>query len=344
MMFTLELKNLPFEKLKNQVIYTEGEYNEDVNRYIQKNYDAIKAKFKESCLEFIYLPKLMEELGDEVVLKYNAPYAERLRDDVNVSSDFMLQFLVDPKDKKDFAPSLIYFYCEDYSNDKVFIYKGVDLNSGSGYRKTNDLSNILSFMKSDEYEEYCESALPKRYIKRKKSEENFDSETMAMIEEWKAKTEQLKKVGVSEYLLSQWVYGEVKLSRLHISKDYRIFLTDYGNMEVDIMPLPKTLFFLYLRHPEGIRFKDLIDYYDELIEIYKAVKLGFYNIQEARESMKLLCDSTKNSASEKSFYVRKCFGDVFKEHIAKNYTIEGPQAETKRIALPRDLVTWDKPI
>lgn len=47
MYFTLGLKELPFEQAKRQVIYTEGEYNVEVNRFIQKNYDAIRSCFSE---------------------------------------------------------------------------------------------------------------------------------------------------------------------------------------------------------------------------------------------------------------------------------------------------------
>ncbi len=368
MVFTLTLKNLPFEKLGNQVVYTESEYDEKVNRYIQKNYEAIKENFKSNGLEFIYLPKLLEELKNKEIIRYNAPYAERLRDDIAISSDFMLQFMVNPEEKKSIHPSLVYFCYQDYSKDNVFVYKGVELNSGSGYKKTDNLSNILlivtceksepsiwdkafaglkNFNKEiveEENDAYKESALPKRYIRPKESEEDFDSETQEMIKELKEKIEKLKLAGVPEYLLLNWVYGEEKLSRLFISKEYRIFLTDYDNAEVELRPLPKTLFFLYLRHPEGIRFKDLSDYHDEIVTIYKAVKLGFYNLTEAQVSIDLLCNSTKNSASEKSHHIRCRFSDKMKERIAKNYCIEGPQAGTKKIVLPRDMVTWEKPI
>ena len=37
-------------------------------------------------------------------------------------------------------------------------------------------------------------------------------------------------------------------------------------------PIVKAVYFLFLRHPEGILFKELIDYRDELDMIYRSVK------------------------------------------------------------------------
>ncbi|HUH33440.1 MAG TPA: hypothetical protein VLZ28_05765, partial [Daejeonella sp.] len=43
-------------------------------------------------------------------------------------------------------------------------------------------------------------------------------------------------------------------SRLLIDKHSKLFLTDFGNLEIKMSPLPKTLFLFYLRHPEGVAF------------------------------------------------------------------------------------------
>lgn len=379
-MFTLELKDLPFEQMEEQIIYTEGEYNEEVNRYILQNYDNIKRRFKERGKEFLYMPKLMEELRAQDVVRYNAPYAERLNEDVTIGNDFLLQFMVHPEDKKKVQPSLLYFYTE--TNKYVSQYKGFELTPKSGYKDTNDLSNILAeiiadgseqisfsldkdtfwekafkgltdFSKKiveaeyDESETFEESASVNRCIipKKEKEEEEFDSETLQMIEDARTIYEKLVQRGIPEYILQKKIiYGEEKLSRLFVSKDYHIFLTDYNNEEVVMRPMPKMLFFLYLRHPEGIRFKSLIDYKDEMLEIYKAVKQGFYNLDEAKNSISILCDPLKNSASEKTFHIKAAFEKTIKTRLAKEYCINGPQGGTKTIALPRDMVTWEKPI
>ncbi|GEM_PF-4651730 len=45
-------------------------------------------------------------------------------------------------------------------------------------------------------------------------------------------------------------------------------------MEITMYPLPKAVYFLFLRHKEGILFKNLTDYTKELTEIYCSIKGG----------------------------------------------------------------------
>ena len=64
--------------------------------------------------------------------------------------------------------------------------------------------------------------------------------------------------------------AKAKLSRLLITKDYRFFLLDLGNREVELQPVHKAVYLLFLAHPEGIEFKQLDDYREELTRYYMA--------------------------------------------------------------------------
>ena len=64
--------------------------------------------------------------------------------------------------------------------------------------------------------------------------------------------------------------ARAKLSRLLITKDYRFFLVDMGNREVELQPVHKAVYLLFLTHPEGIEFKRLGDYREELTRYYMA--------------------------------------------------------------------------
>ena len=48
-------------------------------------------------------------------------------------------------------------------------------------------------------------------------------------------------------------------------------LPDFNNLEIELGPLPKTVFIFLLRHPEGVLFKDLRPHSKELKEIYTKV-------------------------------------------------------------------------
>lgn len=55
---------------------------------------------------------------------------------------------------------------------------------------------------------------------------------------------------------------------LHVDEKFNIFLPLNGNKRIEIEPLPKALYLLFLRHPEGILLKNISDYRVELEYIY----------------------------------------------------------------------------
>ena len=131
------------------------------------------------------------------------------------------------------------------------------------------------------------------------------------------------------------------LSRVHITRDFRIYLGDYFDTEIVMKPLPKAVYFLFLRHPEGIPFKFLPDYQQELTNIYNRLK----PCSEATlRSIEAVTDPTNNSINEKCARIREAFVAKFDEHLAEKYFITGKRGEPKGVRLPRELVNWDKEI
>ena len=110
-------------------------------------------------------------------------------------------------------------------------------------------------------------------------------------------------------------------------------------MEIQMTPLVKAVYLLFLRHPEGIVFKHLMDYRDELKDIYKKIK-GKRWILSQRRSVEDVTDPMKNSINEKCARIKEAFVTKFHDDIAQNYFITGKRGEPKTITLPRDLVDW----
>ncbi len=132
----------------------------------------------------------------------------------------------------------------------------------------------------------------------------------------------------------------VKLSRLHITEKKAIVLEDFDRKEVKMDTLTKAVFLLYLRYPEGIRYKELSDYQQELEEIYSSIT-GREDLDSIRKSVADLCDPLNNSINEKVSKVKKAFRDVVDDHVARFYYIDGKKGTAKRIALDRDFVLWE---
>lgn len=131
----------------------------------------------------------------------------------------------------------------------------------------------------------------------------------------------------------------IKISRMTIGKDCTIFLSDYQK-EIKMEPIVKSVYLLFLKHPEGIIFKHLPDYRKELAEIYQRIRPLGLN-ERAIHSIEDVTNPCLNSINEKCARIRGAFISQFDESIAKNYFITGERGEAKKIALPRDLVIWE---
>ena len=148
-----------------------------------------------------------------------------------------------------------------------------------------------------------------------------------------------RKYGITIEDLEAVIAFRVKLSRLRITEKKAIVLEDFDHREVKMDTLTKAVFLLFLKHPEGIRYKELSDYQQELEEIYSSIT-GREDLDSIRKSVSDLCDPLNNSINEKVSKVKKAFKDVLNEHTARFYYIDGKKGTAKRIALDRSLVLW----
>ena len=171
----------------------------------------------------------------------------------------------------------------------------------------------------------------------------YEEEIIAEIRE---RIDKLNGLGISKMTLQSIFFpqkSEEKLSRLVITKDYRIILPDYNNLEIKMAPLPKAVYFLFLEYPQGIPFKHLFLYTNRLMSIYKNVS-NRENWDSMLISINAITDPTNNSINEKCSRIREAFLREFDESIAENYFITGESATPKKILLDRRLVHWEAPI
>jgi hypothetical protein len=171
------------------------------------------------------------------------------------------------------------------------------------------------------------------------SEESFDDEMHNALKEAEEMIKNLLLKGCPTDLILSWLNQNVKLSRLRITKHYKILLVDYDK-EIKMGPLPKTVFLFFLRHPEGVMFTHLQDYRQELKEIYGRVCIND-DLEKMEQSIDRLTDPFDNSICEKCAAVKKAFVMNVSDTVAKNYYINGSQGEKKGISLDRNLVQWE---
>ena len=160
-----------------------------------------------------------------------------------------------------------------------------------------------------------------------------------LLKEVKEKVRKLKEYGMSEKEITSLFHTEQPLLKLFISKDYKIFLGD-ERKEVHMEPLVKAVYLLFLKHPEGIAFKNLPAYRQELTKIYSEVRPWGLS-DRALRSIEDVTNPMLNSINEKCARIRGAFVGQFDDHLARHYYIDGLRGEAKKIVLPRDLVVWE---
>lgn len=171
---------------------------------------------------------------------------------------------------------------------------------------------------------------------------NEDQEfvSLTLLEDMDVRVQKLRSKGLNEWTFRGLFKTKAQLSRMVVTKDYRILLPDYNDIEVKMEPLVKAVYILFLRHPEGIVFKGLTDYREELLDIYKALKpMGLS--KRTIQSIEDVTNPLLNSINEKCARIRSAFVKEFNERLAKNYFVTGERGEAKKVTLPRDLIIWE---
>ena len=158
----------------------------------------------------------------------------------------------------------------------------------------------------------------------------------------------LKAVGVPVLEALRIEAAKGKLSRLVITKDYRFVLADY-QVEVELQPVHKAVYLLFLAHPEGIEFKRLADYREELRGYYlQTAKL--LDKEKIEEGVNHLTDPLDNAINEKCSRIKKVFLDLMDEYRASYYIISSHTQKhiagrvwyerLKVITLPREFIVY----
>lgn len=200
---------------------------------------------------------------------------------------------------------------------------------------------ILDLLNADEYRCLEASDDSITDATEELAEENSLIETAKVLRELRMTVQRLRLEGVSLMAIHEFIDKQEPLSRMVITLDYRILLPDYNDMEIEMGALPKAIYFLFLRYPDGIIYKHIQDYYNELLNIYRQLRP---NTDEARLTLTItkVVNPLGNALNENIARIRKAFVEKFDEHLANNYIITGERGSQYFISLDRNLITWEE--
>lgn len=353
----MQLFHLPFTPNPHEVIFYENAPDEAANHFVRNNKKLIQHKLAEKGFSFVYLPDMRIDVEDLLKsLEYCTPSGvdEATKQSVmamkqeGLPNDYLLQFMVKPKNRSRIHTGFAWYnHCKSPYGVPTYIFDSIEFN---GDQALAEPEAVLDEICEELGNNYSWSGGINCVHKPSGADECFNGDCMQLLEEVRKKLDELRLRGISEAVIAQYVKPKVELSRLHITSDLRLFLTDYQNREVVMQPINKAVFLLFLRHEEGINFKTLSDYGRELDIIYQAVKAKHNDIDRrmanlpgkaiANKGIENLMNPLSNAINEKCTRIKEAFLLLMHESTAEHYYVTGKWGENKCITLPRELVIW----
>lgn len=339
--FTVDSNLLQYDPDEKEIIFYTPQPDPNVENAIASNYLNIKDVFNHKGYNFVFLPEYNTELGtllNNDVFKYHSP-----------STATNIQVPAQTLDYRDIKEALqipervdgpCFIRCKNKDRcPVVFSFFKIDLTRESDiltivgeYLKNIGGNNLYSILSDDTI---------RNNLVGKPADDRFDSDVYLIGKEIRDRLDLLRAKGLSTLAIRKLIGDDSdKPGKLLIDKHKKLILVDYGNKEIKLEPLHKAVFFLFLRHPEGIYFKDLKDYKNELGAIYREIT-GRDDITGIEDSIDKLTDPYNNSINEKCARIKNAFVSEFREEVAQWYFIDGKRGERKSIKIPRELVTWE---
>ena len=127
---------------------------------------------------------------------------------------------------------------------------------------------------------------------------------------------------------------------LFIDKRFVIRMGGADGSVLQLRPLVKTLFILFLKHPEGILLKQRDCYREEMEKIYSTINPNT-DRNDVKTRIARLVDLQDNSFSEKASVLNARLEELLPEGIAGDYQIQGYNGCPRKIRLNPLLVHWE---
>ena len=361
------------------VYYFESEFHPEINNYLFVNYERINNVLEAKGMHFVYIPKILQNL--QIKSTAIIPFLDYEFPDVFKGENELKQELLENAlsniDSKELSESISlaleipkqphpsFLHCVDlveleyeYRNYSYSVFYLDNINELD--KRIDYYLSVVNISRDNaEYRlEGLDPEDPDAVFDRNKNEltkelssaianiKSFNNEKLVIasliyvIKNLKDSQPELCDK-LNKVLYETISVSNQPLSRLLIDDKNRIFLTDYENIEIELTPLPKTLFIFLLKHPEGVKFKELYQHKSELIEIYGQIG-NRLDLNQITKSIHDLTDVRTNSINEKCSRIKEAFLSKFEESIARNYFITGARSENKRIILDRSMVIFSE--
>jgi hypothetical protein len=129
-------------------------------------------------------------------------------------------------------------------------------------------------------------------------------------------------------------------SRLEVrGRNFRMFLTDLGNLELDFNPKERSVYLFFLNHPEGVHLTCLQDHREEISSYYSRLT-NQSDVADIKRSIDRLLNPLDNDINVVLSRIRRKIRTAVGSELSEIYGIEGPHGAEKRIMLDREFVVY----
>ena len=308
---------MPFEEDECQVIFVDNGAHHELNEYVRGNLRELKSMFREQGLDFCYMPAMFEdsyELREQI--RYRMPWLRHVDfEQIEKIRTLNAGEIMGAVNARTRAAGVA------YSGPNEEVVMKIDVSQPGLYW--------------NQFEEIAK-AYGRKVQETMESKRRYDPSIYELLETLLEK----KPMGVVREIIEKALGEDIVLSRVEISDSCDLRMLDYNGITVRLRPIEMMLFVFYLRHEEGVAFKDLSNYRDELKEIYAKYSLKD-DPQYNDDKVDNLLDITKNAVNEHRSRMKLAFEREFDSAMARYYYITGKKGEKMKILLPRELVVGD---
>ena len=159
------------------------------------------------------------------------------------------------------------------------------------------------------------------------------AELLALLEKVQ---ERLKSFGIE----ANTIIESAEPVKLFIDRRYKIRMGAANGPVLQLRPLVKALFILFLKHPEGIILKQREVFRQELEEIYSIISPDTL-VEDVKSRIDRLVNLQDNSFSEKASVLNARLEDLLPKGTADQYKIHGYNGHPRRIPLNPLMIVWE---
>jgi hypothetical protein len=363
------------ELLNGYVIYFEENQNKELSIYIKNHYADLKKKFASLGLNFIYAPlipitsKKIEDIVSyyfpqlnyyQIPQKVGVEFNEKMLSQIFTKFQEEIEFI---SDKNEFVPNQV----EAKEILTLIEYKGsiksglIFLNTFSGiigvsdYFYSNETSNydtffedVLNYLQPENEDFALGDFMLGSFLPMQELTEQLDEETKAFVKDIEGKLDELRDTGqllflipiLKDLLNKQSEKIDFRsISKMKINYQNKILLP-YFKKEVELSHLTKAIYFLFLKHPEGINLKELGKHKKELLTIYTSVS-NQLDYDKMSKSIDDVIDIETKAIYTHLSRIKSAYYKIMDASFAKYYIVSGSGEEERKVLFNTNDIDWN---